>query len=79
MLCRTGKKVHLHTVVLCALPMATAHVYTTISNVDIVNCPCLLLIKRSRLVPAESSRLRPLGKNGKQKGNISRRASPYCD
>lgn len=67
-----GKKVHLHTVVLCALPMAAAHVYTTISNVDIVNCPCLLLIERSRLVPAETSCLRPLGEKGKQKGKIPR-------
>lgn len=58
-LCRTGKRWHLHTVVLCALPMATAHVYAAIPNVDIINCPRLLLVKRSRLVPAETSCLRP--------------------
>lgn len=56
---RTGKRWHLHTVVLCALPVATAHVYAAIPNVDVIDCPRLLLVKRSRLVPAETSRLRP--------------------
>ena len=64
-------KWHLHAVVLCALPMAAAHVYAAIPNVDVIDCPRLLLIKRSRLVPAETSCLRPLGEKEKQKGNIS--------
>lgn len=70
-LIRTQNKWHLHTVVLCALPMATAHVYATIPNVDVINCPCLLLVKRSGLVPAETSCLRPLGEKENQKGSIS--------
>lgn len=49
--------------------MAAAHVYTAIPNVDVINCPSLLLIKGSRLVPAETSCLRPLGEKENQKGS----------
>lgn len=66
---RTKEKFHLHTVILGALSMAAAHVYTAIPNVDVINRPSLLLIKRSRLVPAETSCLRPLEEKEKKKGS----------
>lgn len=76
---RTGNKWHLHAVVLCAPPVAAAHVYAAIPNVDVINCPCLLLIERSRLVPAEPSCLRPLREKENHKGNISYSGSLYFD
>lgn len=56
------KQVYSHTVPLRALSMATAHVYTAISDIDVVYRPCLLLVKRSWLMPTETSGLGPCKK-----------------
>lgn len=57
-----GKKAYLHTVSLDAPSMAAAHIYAAIPDIDIIYCPCLLLVKRSWLMPSETSGLRPLKK-----------------
>lgn len=54
--------IYLHTVSLDAPPMATAHVYAAIPDIDIVYRPCLLLVKRSWLIPTETSGLGPVKK-----------------
>lgn len=55
-------KAYLHTVSLDAPSMATAHIYTAVPDIDIIYRPCLLLVKRSWLMPTETSGLRPLKK-----------------
>lgn len=54
------EQIHLHTVSSDAPPMATAHVYAAIPNIDVIDRPCLLLVKRSGLMPTETSGLGPL-------------------
>lgn len=54
--------IYLHTVSLDAPPMTTAHVYAAIPDIDIIYCPRLLLVKRSWLMPTETSGLGPLKK-----------------
>lgn len=56
------EQIYLHTVSLDAPPMATAHVYAAIPNIDVIYRPCLLLVKRSWLMPTETSGLGPLKK-----------------
>lgn len=53
------KQIYVHTVSLDAPSVATAHVYAAIPDTDIIYCPCLLLVKRSRLMPTETSGLGP--------------------
>lgn len=50
---------YLHTASLDAPPMAAAHIYAAIPDVDVIYCPCLLLVKRSWLMPTETSGLGP--------------------
>jgi len=60
---RRKKKAYLHTVSLDAPSMATTHIYAAIPDIDIIYCPRLLLVKRSWLMPTETSGLGPLKRN----------------
>lgn len=53
---------YLHTTSLDAPSMATAHIYTAVPDVDVIYRPRLLLVKRSWLMPTETSCLGPLEK-----------------
>lgn len=62
LLIKGGKRIYLHTVSLDAPSMAAAHVDAAIPDIDVIYCPCLLLVERSWLMPTETSGLRPLKK-----------------
>lgn len=59
---RRKRKTHLHTASLDAASMSTAHVNAAVPDIDVIYRPCLLLVKRSWLMPTETSGLGPLKK-----------------